>query len=321
MTNDRDPRVVVVRQKIHGMDARGLYAELLDRLGDDQVMFADTKARELELVPEAEMAVGYRLPDALVDAPGSLSVFACSFAGVGHLDLERYQAAGIAVTNAAGVHAQNITEQVVGAMLYFSRRFDRAVAHQQNRHWQSYPPGELAGTSAVVMGMGAIGTRICEMLQHFDVEVTGIRHSPEKGGPASSVVGYEDTAAIDAAMARASSVVIAAPLTEQTRGFIDGQRLLTMRSDAVVINVGRGPIVETDALVNALRSNAIAGAALDVTDPEPLPESHPLWTFENVLITPHNAGATPRYWERMADIVEANLTRLAAGDALQNRVV
>ena len=321
MTSVRDPRVAVMRQNIHGMDSRGLYTELRDRLGDDRVFHADTRARELEIVPSVEMAVGYRLPDAVVDAPGSISVFACSFAGVEHLDLDRYRAAEIAVTNAAGVHTQNMTEHVIGAMLYFSRRFDRAVAYQEDRQWRSYPPGELAGTSAVVMGMGRVGTGVCEMLQHFDVEGTGIRHSPKKGGPATSVIGYDDSAAVDAALAKASSVIIAAPLTDQTRGFIDGERLLTMRSDAVVINVGRGAIIQTDALVSALRSNAIAGAALDVTDPEPLPESHPLWTFENVLITPHNAGATPRYWERLADIVEANLTRLAAGDALLNRVV
>jgi phosphoglycerate dehydrogenase-like enzyme len=320
MSADDDPQVVVVRQKIHGMDARGLHAVLEDRLGPDRVQLADTRARELELVPTAEMAVGYRLPEAILDAPGALRVFACSFAGVGHLDLQRYREAAVAVTNAAGVHAPNITEQVIGAMLYFSRRFDIAVAQQREGLWQSYPPGELAGTAAVVIGLGAIGTRVCEMLQHFDVEVTAVRHSPEKGGPAATVIGYDDPAAIDAALASAEHVIIAAPLTDQTRGLIDGQRLLTMRSDAVLINVGRGPIVETDALVSALRSNAIRGAAVDVTDPEPLPAAHPLWAFENVLITPHNAGATPHYWERMADIVEANLTRLAAGDPLRNHV-
>ena len=320
MTSDADPEVVVVRQKIHGMDARGLYSTLRERLGAGRVHLADTRARELELVPQAAMAVGYGLPEEILDAPGALRVFACSFAGVGHLDLERFRTADVVVTNAAGVHAPNITEQVIGAMLYFSRRFDIAVGQQRSRVWQSYPPGELAGADAVVIGMGAIGTRVCEMLQHFDVEVTGVRHTPEKGGPAGAVVGYDDRAAIDAAVAAAEFVIIAAPLTEKTRGFIDGQRLLTMRSDAVLINVGRGPIVDTDALVSALRSNAIGGAAVDVTDPEPLPASHPLWSFENVLITPHNSGATPRYWDRMADIVETNLRRLTEGEQLRNRV-
>ena len=320
MNADSETEVVVLRQKIHGMDARDLHTTLQDRLDTDRVQFAGTRARELELVPQAAMAVGREIPEVILDAPGALSVFACSFAGVGHLDLERYRTAGIAVTNAAGVHAVNITEQVIGAMLYFSRHFEVAVSQQQARHWRSYPPGELAGADTVVIGMGAIGTRICEMLQHFDVRVTGIRHSAEKGGPAALVVGYEDLDEIEAAMAGAKFVVIAAPLTQQTRGFIDKQLLLTMRSDVILINVGRGPIVETDALVSALRSNSIGGAALDVTDPEPLPASHPLWSFDNVLITPHNSGATPHYWERLADIVETNLRRLKTGSALQNRV-
>lgn len=94
-----------------------------------------------------------------------------------------------------------------------------------------------------------------------------------------------------------------------------------MAPDTVLVNVGRGPVVDTDALVSQLRSNGIRGAALDVTDPEPLPADHPLWEFENVLITPHNAGHTPKYWERMADIIAENLDKLDAGDDdLRNRV-
>jgi Phosphoglycerate dehydrogenase and related dehydrogenases len=320
MGQEPELSVVVVRQKIHGMDARGLHAVLRDRLGDDRVRLADTRAKEIELVPKAAMAVGYGLPDVVLDEPGALAVFACSFAGVGHLNLDRFRAAEVDVINAAGVHAPNITEQVIGAMLYFSRGFNVAVRQQQSQVWQSYPPGELAGAEAVVIGMGAIGTRVCEMLRHFEVRVTAIRHSPAKGGPTAAVVGYDDEAEIDAALATAQFVIIAAPLTEETRGFIDGQRLLTMRSDAVVINVGRGPIVDTDALVSALRSNAIGAAAVDVTDPEPLPATHPLWDFDNVLITPHNAGGTPFYWERMADIIETNLQRLEDGTPLHNHV-
>lgn len=312
--------MVVMRQEVKMMDPQGLYETLVGRVGADRVLLATTAAAERELVPQVAMAVGHSLPETLLEDPGALEVFACSFSGVGHLDLERYRSAGVAVTNAAGVHAVNITEHVIGAMLYFSRGFDTAVRQQRAARWAPFMPGELAGTEAVVVGMGAIGTRVCEMLGRFDVAVTGIRHSAEKGGPAATVVGYDARAAIDAALARASFVIIAAPLTAQTRGFIDGQRLGGMRSDAVLINVGRGPIVETDALVEALRSATIGGAALDVTDPEPLPASHPLWGLENVLITPHTAGTTPHYWERLADIVETNLRRLKTGSALQNRV-
>jgi phosphoglycerate dehydrogenase-like enzyme len=116
--------------------------------------------------------------------------------------------------------------------------------------------------------------------------------------------------------------VLACPLTETTDSLIDGNALKTLPEDAVVVNVARGGVVDTSALVSALRSNDLRGAVLDVTEPEPLPEDHPLWGFQNVLITPHNAGHTPRYYERLADIVAENVRKLDAGENdLINRIV
>jgi phosphoglycerate dehydrogenase-like enzyme len=115
---------------------------------------------------------------------------------------------------------------------------------------------------------------------------------------------------------------MACPLTETTRGLVDRRALQELPTHAVVVNVARGPVVDTDALVWAIRRNGIGGAVLDVTDPEPLPADHDLWTFENVQITPHNAGGTPRYYDRLADILAANLRKLDAGETdLENRVV
>jgi len=118
----------------------------------------------------------------------------------------------------------------------------------------------------------------------------------------------------------AEYVVIACPLTETTRKLVDADALRTLREDAVLINIARGAVVDTDALVSELRNNRIGGAALDVTDPEPLPEDHPLWGLGNVTITPHNAGHTPEYYDRVADILAENVGRLDGGEALRNRV-
>jgi phosphoglycerate dehydrogenase-like enzyme len=126
------------------------------------------------------------------------------------------------------------------------------------------------------------------------------------------------------ALARTDYLVITAPLTDTTEGLIDEDALLTLPPDAVLVNVGRGRIVDTEALVDALRSNTVGGAALDVTDPEPLPAAHPLWDFENVLVTPHNAGHTPEYWNRLADVVAENVRTAAetgAYEGLRNQVV
>jgi len=171
--------------------------------------------------------------------------------------------------------------------------------------------------------LGAIGQAVCERLEPFGVETIGVRYTPEKGGPADEVIGFEGKA-FDDALSRTDYLVLACPLSETTRGLLDREAFVTIDPDAVVVNVARGPVIETDALVEALRSNWIRGAALDVTDPEPLPEDHPLWTFENVQLTPHNAGHTPQYYDRLADIVAENVRRIDAEgvDAdLENQVL
>lgn len=128
---------------------------------------------------------------------------------------------------------------------------------------------------------------------------------------------------IERALVGIDYLVLACPLSETTRGLIGADELATLPSDAVLINVGRGPLVDTDELVAALRGEDLYAAALDVTDPEPLPEEHPLWTLGNVYITPHNSGYTPEYWIRIADILARNIERVNDGgsyDDLENQV-
>jgi phosphoglycerate dehydrogenase-like enzyme len=117
---------------------------------------------------------------------------------------------------------------------------------------------------------------------------------------------------------RTDYLVLACPLTEQTAQLVDETALERLPPDSVVVNIARGKVVDTDALCTALQTNELRGAALDVTDPEPLPDGHPLWSHDNCLITPHNAGHTPRYWERMTDIIAENLDRLETDEPLRN---
>jgi phosphoglycerate dehydrogenase-like enzyme len=205
----------------------------------------------------------------------------------------------------------------MGWLVAHERQFDRAKRQQERTHWAAYPVGELAGSTAAVVGLGSIGSALVDRLHAFDVDTIGVRYTPEKGGPTDEVVGFDAT---NDALARADYAVLACPLTDTTRGLVDEAALAAMRHDGLLVNVARGPIVDTDALVTALRDDDIGGAVLDVTDPEPLPADHPLWAFEDVHLTPHNAGNTPRYYDRLADIVAENVRRLDAGDELQNRV-
>ncbi|ESS04124.1 MAG: phosphoglycerate dehydrogenase related dehydrogenase [uncultured archaeon A07HR67] len=312
-----DPDIVVLRQKIHGAEGSDYADVLRDRLPDHEVVLARTPAEEREHLSRARIATGSALDEADLAAAENLELFACVYAGTGHLPTAAFEDHGVAVTNASGVHGPNIAEYVVGAMIGHAREFHRAHRQQARREWRSYPTTEVYGSRVAVVGLGAIGETVVDRLSAFDVETVGVRYTPEKGGPTDEVYGFDR---IHEAVADAEYVVLACPLSDATEALIDADVLRTMRSDAVLVNIARGRVVDTDALVAALRKNHIRGAALDVTDPEPLPEEHPLWGVSDVTITPHNAGHTPEYFERVADILAENARRLDDGD-LRNRVV
>jgi phosphoglycerate dehydrogenase-like enzyme len=312
-----DPDVLVLRQTIHGSGAADLAASLRERLPEYEIALARTPAEERELIAGARVAVGLHIDEELLAAAEELELFACVFAGTGHLPRDALADRGVAVTNASGVHGPNIAEYVVGSMITHARQWPRAHRQQERREWRTYETTEVYGSTVAVVGLGAIGQAVIDRLDAFDVDTVGVRYSPEKGGPADAVHGFDE---FHEAVADAEYVVLACPLTDATRGLVDAEALKTMRPDAVLINISRGPVVDTDALVSSLRNNRIRGAALDVTDPEPLPEDHPLWGLGNVTITPHNAGHTPHYYDRVADILAGNLDRLDAGEELENQV-
>jgi phosphoglycerate dehydrogenase-like enzyme len=320
--NDTAPDVLVLRSNTHGLHARD-YADLLaDRLPDHDVRFASTSTQERDLIEHATVVSGVDIEAALLERAENLQLFAGVAAGYNHLPLERLAEMNVAVTNASGIHAPNIAEQVAGYVLLFSRRLREGLHRHQRNEWRHYQAEELMGSTATIVGLGAIGRAVTERLYGFDVETIGVRYTPEKGGPTDEVIGF-DGPDFEAALARTDYLIIAAPLTDTTRGLLGADEFKTLPPNARVINVGRGQIIDTEALVAALRQNQIDGAALDVTDPEPLPADHPLWGFENVLITPHNAGHSPKHWDRLADIVAENVTTLAeTGDeaSLRNLV-
>ena len=313
-----DPDVLVLRQTIHGSDASDLAASLRKRLPGREVALARTPAEERELIATARVAVGLDIDEEVLAAAEELELFACVFAGTGHLPRDALADRGVAVTNASGVHKPNIAEYVLGSMITHARQWPRAQRQKAGREWRTYETTEVYGSTVAVVGLGAIGRAILDRLEPFDVEAIGVRYSPEKGGPADAVYGFDE---FHEAVADAEYVVLACPLTETTRGLVDADALKTMRADAVLVNIARGPIVDTDALVSSLRNSRIRGAALDVTDPEPLPEDHPLWGLGNVTITPHNAGHTPHYYDRVAEILAGNLDRLDGGAELENQVI
>jgi len=225
------------------------------------------------------------------------------------------------VTNTSGIHAQPIAEHVLGFVLMFAHQLHRAVRQQVGHVWNSNAlrndVTSVAGATLGVVGLGAIGRRIAQMASALGMRVIAIKRSPSSAPGVDRVFGPGQLAPF---LKEAEYVVNTLPLTPQTRGMFGASEFAAMRSDAIFINIGRGGTVQTEALVDALKSDRIAGAALDVTDPEPLPPEHPLWSLENVILTPHYSGAHPGYVQRASAIFLENLVSYLSGKPLTNVV-
>ncbi|WP_254273685.1 D-2-hydroxyacid dehydrogenase [Haloarcula marina] len=307
--------VLVLNQPIHGMSPREYRATLAERLPEQTVRLASKPSEYEELVTEARIVTGFEIDAETVERAENLEIFACTFAGTDHLPTEAFADRGVKVTNASGVHGPNAAEQVLAYVLSFARHLDRGWDQSREGTWQHYRADELRGSTVTVVGTGAIGSAILERLDPFGVDTIGVRNTPSKGGPADEIIGFDG---LDERLPETDYLVLACPLTEKTEGLVDEAAFDLLDPDTVLVNIARGEVVVTDALVSALKTNDLRGAALDVTDPEPLPDGHPLWNLDNCLITPHNAGHTPKYWDRMADIIAENVDRLAAGEELRN---
>ncbi|SFR33121.1 D-2-hydroxyacid dehydrogenase [Halogeometricum limi] len=300
--------ILVLDQSAHGVPAAEYADALRDRLPDATVRHEETTDATLEAARDADIVTGIRLPNDVLDAATEMHLFAGGAAGYDHLPLDELRERGVTVTNASGVHGPNIAEHVLGWMLTITRRLDEGMRRQDRhewRHFQAY--GELQGSTVTVVGLGAIGQAVVDRLESFGVDTIGVRYTPEKGGPTDEVVGFDE---MESALVRTDYLVLACPLTETTNGLIDADAFDALPADAVLVNVARGGVVDTDALVKTVRRGRLRAAALDVTDPEPLPADHPLWDFENVYLTPHVSGYTPEYWTRLADVLARNVERV-----------
>ncbi|MCU4972572.1 D-2-hydroxyacid dehydrogenase [Halobacteria archaeon AArc-m2/3/4] len=297
-----------------------LESELADLEGAT-LTIAETADETLSGFETATVAITPRLPEEWLERATDLEWAQATSAGVDHYDLDALSERGIVLTNATGVHAQPIAEQVLGAMLSFEREFLRARDQQREGVWLRTEGGELASKTVGVVGLGAIGGRVAELASAIGSRVVGTKRDPSSAPDTADAVYPPDE--LDEVLRRADYLVLACPLTEETRGLIDGAALETMPDEAVLVNIARGEVADQEALVEGLQQGRIAGAALDVFAEEPLPEESPLWNLPNVLLTPHMAGSTPHYYERIGDIFRENFECFADGDleGMRNRIV
>jgi len=227
----------------------------------------------------------------------------------------------IAFTNMKGAHGPVIAEHVFAMVLSLARQLPAFHAAQREGTWNRRAGrGQfaLAESTLVVVGMGGIGREIAKRGHGFDMEVLATVRTRRTAPDYVDELGTNKD--LDGYLARADVVAIALPLTDETRGLFDAERIARIKPGAVLVNIARGPIVDTEALVAALESGHLKGACLDVTDPEPLPSDSPLWAREDVIITPHTAGAAQLTGERRWALFRENVQRFARGEELVNLV-
>lgn len=274
----------------------------------------------------AEIYVGYGVPAGVVAAgKGTLRWAHSGTAGVG-ATLPHIAGTGIVLTNSAAVHAEPIADWTIAAVGYFARGLDRMREFQAAEHWArrefaglEIPVRELGELRLGVFGLGGIGGAIARRAVALGMRVAGVRRRPELGGPlgVAWVGGFRDLPRL---AAECDCLVIAAPHTDETRGAVTRAVLERLPRGAIVVNVSRGTLLDEVALLDLLDASRLRGAALDVFAVEPLPAGHPLWRHPRVLVSPHVAAVTARFWERETGLIVENIRRYLAGSPLANTV-
>jgi phosphoglycerate dehydrogenase-like enzyme len=234
-------------------------------------------------------------------------------------------ASDVVLTNGRGLYGVAMAEHALAILFAFARKLHLARDRQAARRWaqgelwlESPPIGQLAGATLGVVGFGDIGRALGERAAALGMRVIAVRrHPPADPAPAHAQWGPER---LDDLLAAADAVVLATPLTAETRGLLTRERLARMKPEAILVNLGRGSLVDEAALIEALQAGRLAGAGLDVFREEPLPQESPLWSLPQVIVTPHLSGMAPRYWERAMQQFAGNLRAYLAGEPLSNVV-
>lgn len=224
----------------------------------------------------------------------------------------------VVLTNGRGVFARSLAEFAVAGMLHFAKNLSRMKAQQADKRWETFNIEELHGHTLGIVGYGAIGRATAERVRAFGMKILALRRHPEKCGDDPLVDRTYPPEQLNALLAASDYILAATPLTPETRGLIGEGGFAVMRPNAVLINLGRGPVVVEEQLVRALKERRIRGAVLDVFDQEPLPARHPFWKMENVLLSPHTADHTDTWLQEAMELFLENYRRFAASAPLLN---
>lgn len=258
-------------------------------------------------------------------------------AGIEHIFNTEAWHSDIPITSMTGIHAVPIAEYAIGLMLAWAHHVPKMLAYQSRaewatNRWANFVPHRVRDKTLGLVGYGAIGREVARLGQAFGLRVLATKRTASDpqyhgwrlkntGDPNGTIPArYYPPEGLAEMLAQSDYVVVSTPLTEETRGLIGAAELAAMRPNAFLVNVARGGVIDQNALIKALQAGRLGGAGLDVFEPEPLPADSPLWGMENVIISPHVSGFTPRYDDWAMDVFAHNLRRFLDGDPLMNLV-
>jgi phosphoglycerate dehydrogenase-like enzyme len=298
---------------------------LRERFPEITFTHALTDADAAVAIETADIALASRLSPAMVERASRLRWVHSTASAVGILPLSELGARGIVVTNSRGIQAAAMAEHVMGGLLLLSRRFNMMLNAQRERRWVQNDlasglwPWSLKNRKMTILGFGTTGQEVARRAHAFGMRVTGIRRRLD--GPVPPYVErIAGTGELADALQGTDVLVISAPFIPETDRMIRSEHLALLNRGAILINVARARIVDESALLKAIESGHLGGAVLDVFEREPLPESSPLWTLPNVIISPHSSGVRADHWDEVIHLFSANLSRFHNGQPLLNQV-
>jgi len=304
-------------------ESENIRAGLADAFDDLEIVLA-TGDDVLSEIRDADGVICWRLPEGALAAAERLQWVHVGAAGVEQiLGLPGFREKGLTLTNSSGISAPNMAEHTIAMMLAFARKLPWLQRSQEHHRWRDWEAGhdtfEIGGQTVVLVGLGAIGTETARRAKALGMRVIGVRRTVGAELP-EFVDEVIATADLDVALAQADHVVNSLPSTAETRGLFNAERFAATKTGAHFYNLGRGTTVVEADLIAALASGQIAGAGLDVTDPEPLPEDSPLWDIPEVMITAHTSGNSPMVRTRLIALAIEQVRRFVAGEELLNVV-
>jgi D-2-hydroxyacid dehydrogenase (NADP+) len=289
------------------------YNGIRARFPDIEIKVVDHHSKVEPYIGDADVLVtfGPMMAEHVLEKAANLKWIQALGSGVDGITDRPALRSDVVVTNLHGIHGPPVSEGALMAMLALGRGLPRTLRNQQQRKWERFPASLLKGKTAAIFGVGTIAAELAPKCKAFGMRVTGISSTPRE------VPGFDHLyprAELEQAAREADYFVLLTPYSAAIRGIVGAKIFAAMKPSAYLVNLARGGVVDEDAMIAALAQGRIAGAALDVFSQEPLPENHPLWAMDNVIITPHQGGFYDEYVNEALPVIEHNLRKFLCGD-------